>query len=193
MTENLPHKKVLILHGSPREKGNSAILADHITTGAQEAGAVVERISLDKLNIKPCKACYKCMKKGASGCVQKDDMQSVYPKLISSPAWVFATPIYWFNMTAQTKLMLDRSLALKAYGPNPFAEKRVALAMSYQGSDPYTSGCINAIRTFQDIFNYVGADLVGMVYGTGDKPGEIEANPGLLESAEKLGRTLVAG
>jgi multimeric flavodoxin WrbA len=117
-------------------------------------------------------------------------MQSIYPKLVESDTWVIASPVYWFNMSAQTKLFMDRCFALVAYGGNPFAGKRVAIAMSYGDTDPFNSGCINALRSFQDAFNYVGAKMVGMVYGSAEAPGEIEANADLMQRAQSLGRKL---
>jgi multimeric flavodoxin WrbA len=96
-------------------------------------------------------------------------------------------------MSAQVKLFLDRCFALPAYGKNPFAGKRVAIAMTYGDVDPFVSGCVNALRTFQDIFNYVGMKIVGMVYGSAMKAGEIEANGVLLQQAEELGRRLGSG
>jgi len=62
--------------------------------------------------------------------------------------------------------------------------------MSYGDPDPFVSGCVNALRTFQDAFRYVGATMVGMVYGSADKPGEIESNQSLLDEAEALGKKL---
>jgi len=72
-----------------------------------------------------------------------------------------------------------------------FVGKRVAIAMSYGDADPFVSGCVNALRTFQDAFRYAGAKMVGMVYGSAENPGEIESNHSLMEQAEALGQRLV--
>ena len=184
--------KVLVLLGSPRRRGNSAILAEQIALGAEAAGGQVEQIYLHGMKIAPCQSCYACQKRGSKGCAIDDDMQSLYPKLLESGAWVIASPVFWFTMTAQVKLFLDRCFALPAYGRRPFSDKRVAIAMTYGDSDPFTSGCVNALRTFQDIFRYVGAEISGMVYGSAMGAGEIGANEGLLESARQLGGKLVS-
>ena len=190
MNEKNQTKKVVVLLGSPRKKGNSAILASRIIKGAQEAGADVETFYLNGMNIRPCQGCYACQKKDSKGCVQDDDMQKIYPKLVEADAWVIASPVYWFTMSAQTKLFMDRCLALLAYGAQAF-RKKVAIAMSYGDTDPFRSGCINALRTFQDSFRYVGAKIVGMVYGSAMEAGQIESLPTLLEEAEELGKKLV--
>jgi len=182
---------VLMLLGSPRKRGNSAALARRIGEGAEEAGGRVETVVLNDLKIAPCRSCYACQGPEAKGCAQDDDMQPIYHKMIASPAWVIASPVYWFNMSAQTKLWMDRCFALGAYGQNPFRGKRVAIAMSYGDEDPFAAGCVNALRTFQDAFRYTGSKIVGMVYGSAMAPGEIEANTRLMEEARELGRKLV--
>jgi len=81
-------KKILVLLGSPRKKGNSTTLAKQIVKGAESAGAEVETIYLNGLKIKPCQGCYGCKKKDSKGCVVKDDMQPLYPKIVASDALV---------------------------------------------------------------------------------------------------------
>ena len=186
-------KKVLVVLGSPRKKGNSTTLAERIIKGAETAGAIVERVYLHGQNIAPCNACYACRKEDAKGCVIDDDMQPIYKKLVDSYAWVIASPVYWFTMSAQTKLFMDRCFALLGYKKNVFKGKRIAIAMSYADADPFSSGCVNALRAFQDAFTYTGSTIVGMVYGSGDKPGEIKSNKRLMIQAEELGKELVTG
>ena len=185
-------KRILVLLGSPRRKGNSAALAKQIIRGAESAGARVEAVYLNGLTIKPCQGCYACKKKGSSGCAVDDDMQSIYPKLIESDAWVIASPVYWFSMSAQTKIFMDRCFALfnSDQEKSPIYKKRIAIAMSYGDSDPFNSGCVNALRSFQDAYTYAGAKIVGMVYGSAEDPGEITSNTELMKQAEELGRKL---
>jgi multimeric flavodoxin WrbA len=95
-------------------------------------------------------------------------------------------------MSAQLKLWMDRCFALPAYGQDPFAGKRIALALAYGGEDPFDSGCVNALRTFQDAYRYAGAEIVGMVYGSAMEAGDIKANRALMKEARELGRTLAA-
>jgi len=182
---------VLILYGSPRKNGNSATLADMIALGAESAGARVEKVFLHGMKISPCQSCYACQKPDSKGCAIDDDMQGIFQKLIEHDTWVIASPVYWFNMSAQTKLFMDRCFALPAYKKNAFSRKKIAIAMSYGDTDPFTSGCINALRCFQDAFRYVGAKIVGMVYGSAMEAGEIKADTALLKNAEELGKKLV--
>jgi len=183
-------KKVLVLQGSPRKKGNSTLLAREIASGAESEGAVVEELYINGMNIKPCQACWGCQKKDSKGCVIDDDMQTVYPKLKEAGVWVISSPVHWFNMSTQTKLWLDRCFALAQYGIDP-SQKKIGIALAYGDTDPVTSGCINAIRSFQDSFKYIGANLVGMVYGSALNAGDIGQNEALLSQARDLGKKLV--
>ena len=184
-------KKVLVILGSPRKKGNSAILADQITRGAKSEKAKVETIYLQGRDISPCKACFACQKKGATGCSIQDDMQDIYLKLIDADAWVIASPVYWFTVSSQTKIFMDRCFGLPAYNQDAFRDKKIAIAMTYGDEDPFTSGCVNALRTFQDAYKYTGSNIVGMVYGSAMDAGQIRSNEKVMQEAFDLGRKLV--
>ena len=182
-------KYVVILKGSPREKGNSSVLADQVAAGAQAAGAQVESFFLQNMNIEPCNACDACHENG-EGCILEDDMQGLYPKLSSADAIVIASPVYWFTMSAQTKLCIDRWYALEGPQGNALTGKQIGIVLTYGDTDPFTSGAINAIRAFQDMFRYIRANIVGIVYGTALNVGDVQKQPDLLERAYKLGQRL---
>jgi len=182
--------KVVVLIGSPRKKGNTAALAEQIAESASAAGARVELCFLHGMNIRPCTACEACHQPQGKGCIIEDDMQKVYPKLKEADAIVWASPIYWFTMSAQMKLAMDRCYALLGTEEHAFKGKRMALAFSYGGDDPFDSGCVNAIRTFQDAFGFIGAEIVGMVYGSAAAAGDIRSNAKVMGEAAELGRKL---
>jgi multimeric flavodoxin WrbA len=181
-------KSILVFKGSPREEGNSSILADNAAQGAKSAGAQVETFSLHRMDIHPCDACDICQE--TEVCVLGDDMQPLYAKLRRADAIVIASPIYWFTISAQTKLFIDRWYALETLQGSALKGKHFGILLTYGDNDPYASGAINAIRTFQDMFRYLKADIAGIVYGTANKAGDILNQPELLESAYKLGEKL---
>jgi hypothetical protein len=74
----------------------------------------------------------------------------------------------------------------------PFKGKRFGIVLTYADEDPFRSGAVNALRTFEDALGYVGAEIVGMVYGSACKAGEIKKNKNLLKKAYQLGKNLVA-
>jgi multimeric flavodoxin WrbA len=184
-------RRILILKGSPRKQGNSAVLADRVAAGAGEAGAVVESFDLHDLDIRPCDSCDFCQ--GSGECVINDDMQLLYPKLAEADAIVIASPIYWFTISAQTKLCIDRWYALEGGAGHALAGKEIGIVLAYGDTDPFTSGAINAIRMFQDIFRYERAEIAGVVYGSASQPGEIAGQPELMQRAYALGQRLANG
>ncbi len=187
--------KVLIVKGSPREIGNSAMLAGQVAAGAESAGAQVESYYLHGMDIRPCDACEVCRGSSDARCVIEDDMQLLYPIIRDADGIVYASPIYWFTITAQLKAFMDRCYALggdtvKEHG---LAGKKVGVILTYGGDDPFDSGAINAIRMFQDTFNYIPAEIVGMVYGYASGEGAVAENRDLMAKAYELGRKLAAG
>jgi multimeric flavodoxin WrbA len=107
---------------------------------------------------------------------------------------VYASPIYWFTVSAQLKLFMDRCYGMGGETDDPeehaLAGKRIGIVLTYGGDDPFDSGAINAIRTFQDTFKYIPADIVGMVYGHAASAGGVDKNHALMHRAYQLGQKL---
>ena len=183
-------KKVLILLGSPRKNGNSTILAKKIEEGVKSAGGDPELIYLHGLNIAPCNACDACRKNPKKGCVVQDDMIPLYSKIKEASAIVFASPIYWFCYSAQITLVLNRLYAIEDHGNYALTGKNIAVALSYADVDVFASGGVNALRIFQDIARFTRANIVGMIHGSAEKPGEITNNEALMQDAINLGKVL---
>jgi len=184
--------KIVIVKGSPRREGNSAILAEQVAEGARSAGAQVESFYLHHMEIHACDACDACHAEPYRGCIVDDDMQILYPKLLDADAIVIASPVYWFTVSAQTKLFMDRCYALVDKAGYALREKRFAIVMTYGDADPFASGAVTAFRTFQDGFRYVGAPIAGFVYGSASAPGEIRSDTAAMARAYKLGQRLGA-
>lgn len=189
----MPGKKVLILLGSPRKTGNSSVLADSLAKGSEHTGARVETLFLQDLDISPCTGCNGCQEETAQGCVIDDAMQDVYRKIIEADAVVFASPIYWFSVTAQLKTVIDRIYAVGGGDKNVLGGKTFGVVLTYADADPFISGAVNALRMFQDISAYLGATLAGAVYGSAYEAGEIREDKGLLDAAYILGEKLGSG
>ena len=182
---------ILIIKSSPRDNGNSSVLANVVGAGAAEAGGVVDVFSLHTMDIRPCDACDSCIETGGV-CVIKDEMQTLYPKLSSADAIVLASPVYWFTISAQMKAFIDRWYAFEGSDEDELAGKKFGIILTYGDSDPYLSGAVNAIHTYQSICHYIKAEIVGMVYGTANNIGDIEKKPELMEKAYNLGKLLAS-
>lgn len=180
--------KIIGFAGSPRVKGNSDLLLDEVLKGAQEAGAEVEKVYLNKLDIAPCQACEACRKHDASSCAINDDMQRLYRKLLDADAWVLATPVYWWGPSAQLKLMVDRWYALMPKREH-LVGKKAALVVTMADSDLKTAR--PTIEMFEDAFYYLKMKLLKPVVVTASKKGEVAQNKTALNQARDLGQSLV--
>lgn len=188
----MTQKTIVILKASPRAGSNSSILADALARGAEEAGGEVKEFLLHRMDIRACDGCDACQGAQANGCVIDDDMQLIYPWIEKAGAIVLATPVYWFTISAQLKLAIDRLYALESPGGSALKGKAMALLMAYGDSDPYTAGAVNAIHTFEDMCRYTGCPVAGVLYGTASGEGEMAANTELLAKARLLGVKLAA-
>lgn len=99
-------KNVLILSSSPRENGNSDTLCKEFAKGAIDAGHNVEVVRIPNKKIGYCIGCYACHKTGK--CFQNDDMVELTTKVLNANVIVFATPVYFYTMSAQLKTFIDR-------------------------------------------------------------------------------------
>ncbi len=183
-------RQVLILRSSPRKRANSSILADHVAAGAKAAGAEVENYDLAALDIRPCDGCDFCQGQDYGGCQIDDDMQILYPKLIRAGSILVAGPIYWFTINAQAKLCIDRWYALQGPGGSALAGKNIGIILTYGDDDPCTSGVMNAVHAYQDMFRYVGAEIAGVVHASASEVSEVESRPEVLQQAYRLGLRL---
>jgi multimeric flavodoxin WrbA len=184
-------KRILVFKGSPRKNGNSSVLADRVAAGAVDAGAEVESFFLHDLDIRPCDACDACVETEGV-CIIKDDMQAIYPKLLQADAIVMTSPVYWFTVSAQLKVCIDRWYGLQTAGWKKMAGKEVGIVLTYGDTDLISSGGVNALRTFESMFRFLRMEIVGKVYGTANEVGDVQKKPELMQQAYQLGKRLGA-
>lgn len=109
---------ILVISGSPRKGGNTEIMAGAFAEGAREAGHTVAVKEASCLEVAPCLACEYCFAHDGV-CVQKDGMAEILEEVDKADMLVFASPIYWFNLTAQIKAIIDRLYARARKGFRP--------------------------------------------------------------------------
>jgi len=187
---NIKNQKVLILNGSPRKNGNCSFLIQALTEGVNENGGIFEIINLQELKIAPCNACDACRKNKTKSCNIEDDMIPLYSKIAQADAIIFASPTYWFNISAQTKLFIDRLYAVENEKVYALTGKKIGIILTYGDKDVFISGGVNALRSFEDICTYVNASLIGIVHASAEKAGEIKNNPIKIQEAFELGKKL---
>jgi len=183
-------KHILILNGSPRAKGNTKALIEAFEKGAAEAGHHVERFDLQKMNIHGCLGCCGGGKDPASPCVQKDDMEKIYPAYQAADIVVLASPMYYWNITGQLKCAFDRLFAvaeLDAEYANP--KKDCVLLMAAEGSDEENFAPVRAL--YEGLTRHMGWRDLGIVYAGGNmEAGAVYKQPSQLRQAEELGRSV---
>jgi len=184
--------KLVIFTGSPRKQSNSTQLAREAARGAMTAGAQVELVNLSELNIKPCRACDRCRRFGPGACAHEDDMSKLYPLILQPAPFILAHPVYWFTINSQVKLFIDRWYALGADEYACFKNKKVGVILTYADVDVFSSGGVNALRAYQDMFNYLGAKITGFVYASAPDKDSVKANRQALKEAFELGRLIVS-
>ena len=147
--------QILILQGSPRAKGNTAWMAEEFKNAAEAAGHQVTLVNVAHKHIAGCLACEYCHGKGNGACIQKDDMQELYPLMAQAEVLVLAAPIYYFTLSAQIQAPIQRMYCVNA----PAKVKKMALLMSSYSPGVYDG----ALAEFRDICNYWGVENVGHV------------------------------
>ena len=145
----------MILQGSPRANGNTAWMADEYKKAAEAAGHNVTLVNVAKKKIAGCLACEYCHGKGNGACVQKDDMQELYPLMAEAEVLVLAAPIYYFTLNAQIQAPIQRMYCVNA----PAKVKKMALLMS-----SYSPGVYDGAKAeYRDICNYWNVKDTGIV------------------------------
>ncbi len=177
-------KNILLVHASPRKKGNSDMLADWFERGATEAGNAVTRIAVGQAKIAGCMACEYCFAHDGE-CVNQDDMQEFYPLLRKADVIVYATPMYFYNFPAQLRAFQDRMFCGIA---KPFGIKQTALLLCFEDKDAST--CDPVVNSYRVAADYCKQENLGevIVKGVYEK-GAIEGNPGL-QAAYNLGKSI---
>lgn len=183
-------KKVLALYGSPRKKGNSTTLSRELLSAYEEKGGTYKEFYLSSKSIAPCNACDACQRSADFTCVIKDDMEEISEALKESDILLLSSPIYCFTFSAQLKLFIDRTYALWKPSENLLKDKKIIIVLTYGDDDLHSSGAINAIRTFQDWFAFLGSEIIHIIHGSADKAGEIKDNEQLMNKARNIGSSL---
>ena len=146
---------VLILQSSPRANGNTAWMAEEYKKAAEAAGHQATVYNVSRKKIAGCLACEYCHNKGNGECIQKDDMQELYPLMAEAEVIVLAAPIYYFTLCAQIQAPIQRLYCVN----KPAKITKMALLMSSYSPGVYSG----AIAEFNDICNYWNVENCGIV------------------------------
>jgi multimeric flavodoxin WrbA len=185
--------EILAIYGSPRRKGNTALLLKRAVEGVRETGVEVEEVVLRDLKMSPCLEIYGCRKTGR--CVIRDDFQHVHDQMQACRGLMLASPIFFYSLSAHTKILIDRcqSLWVKKYWIDKvrygkWEPKRKGLFISL-GATKGKKLFDGALLTVKYFFDVLDMELWNtLLYRGLDFEGDVLTYPEYLEEAYKMGK-----
>ena len=176
---------VLVISTSLRAKSNSDILAERLIAGAKDAGHQVEQISLKDKTVGFCKGCLACQK--TQKCVLKDDAAEMAEKIMQADTLVFATPIYYYEMSGQMKTLLDRMNPL--YSSDYQFRNVYMLSVAAEDEDFVPQKAVSGLQGWIDCFEK--AELAGSLFCGGiNDAGEAAGKTEEQQEAYEFGKAL---
>lgn len=185
--------KILAIYGSPRREGNTTLLLNQAVQGALDTGAQVEKIVLGDLQMSPCLEIYGCKETGR--CVIQDDFQEVYDQLLACHGVMLASPIFFYTVSAHTKILMDRcqSLWVKKYWIDkiPYGQwnprrKGLFISVGATKGKRLFEGTLLTLKYFFDILD---AELwKSLLYRELDFEGDVLKHPEYLQEAYETGK-----
>jgi len=188
--------EVVAICGSPRSGGNTATLVEALLDGAREAGATTTRFDPTAMKINDCDADRMCLDSADAECIQKDDMQEIYAALRRADAWVFAAPVYFWNVTAPMKRVIDRLYAFytEEGGWHLGLEGTRKGGVIVVQADAEQERPKRMAEYLASVMRDLRCDVIGQIAeGSIGDPGDAAGRPELLAQARELGRQLAAG
>lgn len=179
------NKNVLVISTSLRKGSNSDTLAEELIRGAKDAGNNVEKVSLEGKTIGFCKGCLVCQK--TQKCVIKDDAVNIAEKVKNADTIVFATPIYYYEMSGQMKTLLDRLNPLYA-SDYSFREVYLITAAADNNQEAMDVA-VEGLQGWIACFNQ--ANLSGVIRGVGITDiGDVNNHEKLMSEAYEMGKAI---
>ncbi len=185
--------EIAAIYGSPRRDGNSAILLDQAVKGAHSQEANVEEIFLGEYTISPCLELYNCLNTGT--CAIKDDFPHILEKFERCDGIMLASPIFFYTVSAHTKIMMDRCQSLwvrknllKEFNTTKPRRKGLFLSVGATHGKRLFDGAILTVKYFFDVFDM---DITDTVLCRGiDRKGEIIKQKKFMKAAFTAGANL---
>ena len=188
--------KITAIYGSPRRRGNTSSLLQKAVEGARSKGVEVTEVVLRDLNISPCLEIYGCKKNGT--CVIQDDFQPVINGMLDSRGIMLASPIFFYTVSAHTKIFMDRcqSLWVKKYWidgvhPRNWKAQRKGLFISAGATrgKKLFDGALLTVKYYFDVLDTELQDT--LLFRELDHVGDVHKHPKMLDAAFQSGQQLV--
>jgi len=175
--------KIIGIVCSPRRGGNTEILVNEALKSAARNGANIELLRVTDLEVSPCNGCEYCHESGE--CNIKDDMRTVYNKMINADGIVLGSPVYFWSVSSQAKTIMDRTYALRY--PNHKLKNKICGGIVVAGR----RGCMSTLEVINNFF--LGQDMIPVglgIAGYGNKIGEVKQDVKAMKGAFSLGKQI---
>ena len=176
--------KILVLQGSPHQNGASNLLANQFIRGARESGHNIEILDAAHMELHPCLGCGRCGMDGS--CIHRDDNHIIRDALLSADMAVFVTPIYYFGMSAQLKMVIDRFYSYTIKLSHRHLKTALITASWDDDEDvmPYTA------EHYKKLCRYMNFKNCGMILGLGCGTPELAERSIYMQRAYEFGKSI---
>ena len=190
-------KRIVVINGSLRADGNTDVIIKSLLDGAESTGTIMKQYVLRDKNINGCIGCYYCYKN--DNCSIKDDMQEIHHEIQNSDLMIFASPMYWWEVTGLMKTFIDRLYLYYSKRNGHLVDGKKLLLIipmnvneKQHGREAYISEIEPIQMLSKYIFKRLGIEIIDIVFypGLGAK-GAANKNKEYLDSAFKLGENLM--
>ena len=181
--------KVVAFNGSPRERGNTAILLQGVLAELNDEGIGTELVSLAGKTIAGCRACFKCFENADGHCAVKNDIvNDCIDKMRAADGVILGSPTYFSDVTAGMKALIERSGMTGRANPDLLRRKVGAGVVAVR-----RAGAIHAFNSLNLFFLIGEMIVVGSSYwniGIGRDPGAVEKDEEGIQTMKTLGRNM---
>jgi multimeric flavodoxin WrbA len=186
---------ITAIYGSPRREGNTSLLLKQAVAGARDGGVQVEEIVLRDYKISPCLEIYNCIKSGE--CAIRDDFPQILEKIVASSGIMLASPIFFYTVSANTKIFMDRcqSLWVKKYWieKQPFDDPKLTreglfISVGATKGAKLFNGALLTVKYFFDVLDTRLSRK--LLYRGLDQKGDVNGFPDYLQEAYTAGREM---
>ena len=186
--------KVMTVQGSPRKRGNTAQVLSWVEDELRSLGHTVDRANITDHDVRGCLGCYACKQSLETPCVQRDDANALFARVIEADALILASPLYCWGVTAQLKAFIDRGLCLVVGFEGPGHESRIEgkrLALIATAEGPMADNLDLLRKPFDLLCSYTKVTMAGSLLVPGCTSPDV-LGEGVREQARALAHEIVA-
>ncbi|MFX0029806.1 MAG: flavodoxin family protein [Candidatus Hermodarchaeota archaeon] len=180
--------KVIAINGSPRPNGNTFQLIQMVFDAIKEENNTIETeiVQFAGKKINSCLSCYKCIKKKDNRCIQEDDLNEIYSRIIDADAIILGAPVYLGDVTGKMRCFIERAGFVALVNNRPLKRKIGAIVIAKR-----RQGGIQSLNTTNFFFYVNEMIIVGYAIGIGTTPGEVRKDSEGKSDMKTLGKNIV--